>query len=136
LQTVIEVLQSIKASDMTPMLQRIYGTPGGSECLDVLMKYLLVPLFLCVLLGGELTCCLCHSYKGMASTSSGAGGSAPRTPTRMTPQQTGFSQAGGRPAPTESTGAAMSVLLSWHEKVVEVGGLGCIGRTMTDWRRV
>ncbi|KAK1834645.1 Arp2/3 complex 16 kDa subunit ARPC5 [Podospora conica] len=114
LQTVIEVLQSIKASDMTPMLQRIYGTPGGSECLDVLMKYL---------------------YKGMASTSSG-GGSAPRTPTRVTPQQTGFSQAGGRPAPTESTGAAMSVLLSWHEKVVEVGGLGCIGRTMTDWRRV
>lgn len=40
LQTVIEVLQSIKASDMTPMLQRIYGSPGGSECLDVLMKYL------------------------------------------------------------------------------------------------
>lgn len=40
LQTVIEVLQSIKASEMTPMLQRLYGTPGGSECLDVLMKYL------------------------------------------------------------------------------------------------
>lgn len=40
LQTVIEVLQSIKASDMTPMLQRIYAGPGGSECLDVLMKYL------------------------------------------------------------------------------------------------
>ena len=40
LQTVIEVLQSIKASEMTPMLQRIYGTDGGSECLDVLMKYL------------------------------------------------------------------------------------------------
>lgn len=85
-----------------------------------------------MLLEGELTW---NRYKGMASTSSG-GGSAPRTPTRVTPQQTGFSQAGGRPAPTESTGAAMSVLLSWHEKVVEVGGLGCIGRTMTDWRRV
>jgi actin related protein 2/3 complex subunit 5 len=42
LQTVIEVLQSIKASEMTPMLQRIYGGPGGSECLDVLMKYLYV----------------------------------------------------------------------------------------------
>jgi len=40
LGTVIEVLQSIKASEMTPMLQRIYATPGGSECLDVLMKYL------------------------------------------------------------------------------------------------
>lgn len=114
LQTVIEVLQSIKASDMTPMLQRIYGTEGGSECLDVLMKYL---------------------YKGMASTSSG--GSAPRTPTRVTPQQTGFSQVGTRPGvANESTGAAMSVLLSWHEKVVEIAGQGCIVRCMTDWRRV
>jgi len=71
----------------------------------------------------------------MANTAS-SGGSAPRTPTRVTPQQTGFSQVGGRPVPSESTGAAMSVLLSWHEKVVEVGGLGSIGRVMTDWRKV
>ena len=42
LHTVIEVLQSIKASEMTPMLQRIYAQQGGSECLDVLMKYLYV----------------------------------------------------------------------------------------------
>lgn len=27
---------------MTPMLQRIYQTEGGSEALDVLMKYLYV----------------------------------------------------------------------------------------------
>lgn len=40
LQTVVEVLQSIKASEMTPMLQRIYASDGGSELLDVLMKYL------------------------------------------------------------------------------------------------
>ena len=76
-----------------------------------------------------------NRYKGMASTSSD-GGSAPRTPTRVTPQQTGFSQMGSRNVASESTGAAMSVLLSWHEKVVDVAGLGCIGRTMTDWRRV
>jgi actin related protein 2/3 complex subunit 5 len=44
---------------------------------------------------------------------------------------------GGRPgAVNESAGAAMSVLLSWHEKVVEVAGQGCIVRTMTDWRKV
>ncbi|KAK3387590.1 actin-related protein 2/3 complex subunit 5 [Podospora didyma] len=117
LQTVIEVLQSIKASDMTPMLQRIYASPGGSECLDVLMKYL---------------------YKGMATTSAGSGAPAvPRTPTRVTPQQTGFSQMSGRPGvSSESTGAAMSVLLSWHEKVVDVAGMGCITRCMTDWRKV
>lgn len=65
----------------------------------------------------------------MAASSSGA--------PRVTPQQTGFSQAGGRPgAANESAGAGMSVLLSWHEKVVDVAGLGCIGRVMTDWRRV
>ncbi|ROV92035.1 hypothetical protein VMCG_09543 [Cytospora schulzeri] len=114
LQTVVEVLQSIKASEMAPMLQRIYAAEGGSEALDVLMKYL---------------------YKGMASTSGASAGH--RTPGRMTPQATGFSQVGGRPgAANESSGAAMSVLLSWHEKVVDVAGLGCIGRTMTDWRKV
>lgn len=40
LQTITEVLQSIKASDMTPMLQRIYASEGGSDVLDTLMKYL------------------------------------------------------------------------------------------------
>ena len=62
------------------------------------------------------------------------------TPTRgstLTDQSTGFSQMGGRPgAGNESSGAAMSVLLSWHEKVVDVAGLGCVGRCMTDWRKV
>ncbi|KAI8625433.1 actin-related protein 2/3 complex subunit 5 [Xylariaceae sp. FL1651] len=115
LQTVIEVLQSIKASEMTPMLQRIYGSDGGSELVDVLTKYL---------------------YKGMAGGSVSSGG--PRTPTRITPQATGgFSQIGSRPGGgNESTGAGMSVLLSWHEKVVDVAGLGCIQRCMTDWRKV
>lgn len=42
LQTVTEVLQGIKASDMTPMLQRIFASAGGPEALDVLMKYLYV----------------------------------------------------------------------------------------------
>ncbi|KAI1381620.1 actin-related protein 2/3 complex subunit 5 [Hypoxylon crocopeplum] len=115
MQTVVEVLQSIKASDMTPMLQRIYGSEGGSELLDVLMKYL---------------------YKGMSGGPSSSGG--PRTPARnLTPQATGFSQVGSRPGvANESTGTAMSVLLSWHEKVVDVAGLGSIERCMTDWRKV
>ncbi|KAH6990578.1 actin-related protein 2/3 complex subunit 5 [Ilyonectria robusta] len=111
MQTIIEVLQSIKASDMSPLLKSIYGTEGGSECLDVLMKYI---------------------YKGMAATAHP--GNASRSPTKESSQ--GFSQVGGRPGANEPATAAMSVLLSWHEKVVEVAGLGCIGRTMTDWRRV
>ncbi|KAF7536379.1 hypothetical protein G7Z17_g13053 [Cylindrodendrum hubeiense] len=110
MQTIIEVLQSIKASDMSPLLKSIYGTEGGSECLDVLMKYI---------------------YKGMAAVHPG---NASRSPTKDASQ--GFSQVGGRPGANEPATAAMSVLLSWHEKVVEVAGLGCIGRTMTDCRRV
>jgi actin related protein 2/3 complex subunit 5 len=43
LQTIIEVLQSIKASEMSPLLQGIYESQGGSECLDVLMKYMYAP---------------------------------------------------------------------------------------------
>ncbi|PHH88363.1 hypothetical protein CDD83_7635 [Cordyceps sp. RAO-2017] len=114
LQTIVEILQSIKASDMSPLLTAIYESPGGSECLDVLMKYI---------------------YKGMAVGSPAA---ALRSPSKVTPQSTGgFSQVGGRPgAANESTASSMSVLLSWHEKLVDVAGLGCIGRTMTDWRRV
>ncbi|KAH6673232.1 actin-related protein 2/3 complex subunit 5 [Halenospora varia] len=114
LQTVTEVLQSIKASEMTPMLQRIFKTEGGSDALDVLMKYL---------------------YIGMAASAK----ASPSRGSTISPQSTGagFSQMGGRPgAQSESSGAAMSVLLSWHEKVVEVAGLGCVGRCMTDWRKV
>lgn len=40
LHTVTEILQSIRQSDMTPILQRIYGSDAGPELCDVLMKYL------------------------------------------------------------------------------------------------
>lgn len=74
---------------------------------------------------------------GASASASGASRGASRTPSSLTPQPTGFSQMAGRPgASNESTGAAMSVLLSWHEKVVDVAGLGCVGRCMTDWRKV
>lgn len=93
------------------MLQRIYASEDGSDVLDTLMKYL---------------------YKGMSSTS----GSSLRS-TNLTPQVTGFSQMGGRAgAGGENTGAQMSVLLSWHEKVVDVAGMGCIARVMSDRRKV
>lgn len=76
-----------------------------------------------------------NSYKGMATVHPG---NPSRTSSKVTPQSTGgFSQMTGRPGSTnESSTQSMSVLLSWHEKVVEVAGLGCIGRTMTDWRKV
>jgi actin related protein 2/3 complex subunit 5 len=40
LSTVLEVLQSIKASEMAKVLGRLYGEPGGTELIDGLMKYL------------------------------------------------------------------------------------------------
>ncbi|KAL8779219.1 MAG: hypothetical protein Q9194_001557 [Teloschistes cf. exilis] len=40
LATVVEILQSIKQSEMSPILNRIYNSDGGIEALDVLMKYL------------------------------------------------------------------------------------------------
>lgn len=42
LATVVEILQSIKQSEMSPILNRIYSSDGGIEALDVLMKYLCV----------------------------------------------------------------------------------------------
>lgn len=52
------------------------------------------------------------SYKGMASTTP----SQKQPPKQMTPQATGFSQIQSR-GTAEGQGHAMSVLLSWHEKV-------------------
>lgn len=76
---------------MTPLLQRIYQSEGGSEVLDTLMKYI---------------------YKGMAQGPP-AGGA-----TTKTPQAGGFSQISGRNfGGAEGGGQTMSVLLSWHEKV-------------------
>ncbi|KAF2125670.1 Arp2/3 complex 16 kDa subunit ARPC5 [Dothidotthia symphoricarpi CBS 119687] len=108
LAAVIEILQSIRQSDMSPILSRVYSAPGGPEALDVLMKYI---------------------YKGMAQAS-------PATSTRnLTPQTTGFSQVHSRGG-GEGGGQAMSVLLSWHEKLVEIAGPGSIVRVMTDRRTV
>ena len=45
LATVIEILQSIRQADMSPILSRIYSAPGGTEALDTLMKYMYAPLF-------------------------------------------------------------------------------------------
>jgi actin related protein 2/3 complex subunit 5 len=106
LAIVIEILQSIRQSEMSPILSRIYNSPGGTEALDVLMKYI---------------------YKGMSQTSTAK--------STITPQATGFSQVHSRGG-GEGGGQAMSVLLSWHEKLVEVAGPGSIVRVMTDRRTV
>ncbi|KAH8708575.1 actin-related protein 2/3 complex subunit 5 [Phaeosphaeriaceae sp. PMI808] len=108
LAVVIEILQSIRQSDMSPILGRIYTAPGGTEALDVLMKYV---------------------YKGMAQAS------PPSNTRNITPQATGFSQVHIRGG-GEGGGQAMSVLLSWHEKLVEIAGPGSIVRVMTDRRTV
>ncbi|TGZ84336.1 Arp2/3 complex 16 kDa subunit ARPC5 [Ascodesmis nigricans] len=114
LQTVLEILSSIKQAEMSPILQRLHSGPEGSETVDVLMKYL---------------------YKGMARHNAG---STPGVSTHATGVSTVSGQ-GGREygvAPSRGDGGGMSVLLSWHEKVVDLAGTGAIVRVMTDRRTV
>lgn len=101
-----EILQSIRQAEITPICQRISQSEGGSEVLDTLMKYL---------------------YKGMAKDAPSGGRG---TPQNVTPQATGFSQVGGRSFGQAQEGGAqaMSVLLSWHEKVSTAGG-ECVCRS-------
>ncbi|KAH9844796.1 Actin-related protein 2/3 complex subunit 5 [Teratosphaeria destructans] len=113
LNVVTEVLGQIRQAEMTPLLQRLYQSDGGSELCDTLMKYL---------------------YKGMAQGPSAGSNSTSRN---ITPQATGFSQIGGRSfGGGEGGGQQMSVLLSWHEKLVELAGPGSIVRVMSDRRTV
>jgi len=116
LTTVLEVLQGIRQSDVSRILGEMLKQPGGAALGDTLMKYI---------------------YKGMAT---GAGGSGSRG---MSPQSTGidgagrgFSQIQARNFGEGGGGQVMSVLLSWHEKLVEVVGVGGIVRVMSDRRTV
>lgn len=70
-------------------------------------------------------------YKGMSHNTL----QTPTSSRSVLPQPTGFSQIHSRGG-GEGGGQAMSVLLSWHEKLVEIAGKGCIVRVMTDRRTV
>lgn len=117
LTTVLEVLQGIRQTDVSRVLQDVLGQPGGNALADTLMKYI---------------------YKAM---SGGTGSSASRG---MSPQSTGgadglsrgFSQIQARNVSEGGSSQAMSVLLSWHEKLVELVGVGGIVRVMSDRRTV
>jgi len=118
--TVLEVLQGTRQSDVNRILTEMLKQPGGNALGDTLMKYI---------------------YKGMA-TSSGGGGNR-----GMSPQTTGAVDGvggGGRISMMDrsrnfgegGSGQVMSVLLSWHEKLVEIVGVGGIVRVMSDRRTV
>ncbi|BDD57052.1 hypothetical protein MPDQ_007399 [Monascus purpureus] len=113
LATVIEVLQGIRQGEMLRVLEGVCTGEGGSERADCLMKYL---------------------YKGMAAPAPSSGAQSPRK--SISPQSTGFSQIQARNFGEGGGGQQMSVLLSWHEKLVELTGTGSIVRVMTDRRTV
>ncbi|KAB8228585.1 hypothetical protein ETB97_000078 [Aspergillus alliaceus] len=113
LATVVEVLQGIRQGEMTRVLEGVCSGPGGSERADCLMKYL---------------------YKGMAAPGPSSGTQSPRK--SVSPQSTGFSQIQARNAGEGGGSQQMSVLLSWHEKLVDLTGTGSIVRVMTDRRTV
>ncbi|KAJ5609148.1 hypothetical protein N7528_009715 [Penicillium herquei] len=113
LATVIEVLQGIRQAEMTRVLEGVCGADGGAERADCLMKYL---------------------YKGMSAPAPSSGAQSPRK--TVSPQETGFSQVQARNVGEGGGGQQMSVLLNWHEKLVELTGTGSIVRVMTDRRTV
>ncbi len=76
----------------------------------------------------------CYRYKGMAAGGPGSGAQSPRK--SVSPQSTGFSQIQARNLGEGGGGQQMSVLLNWHEKLVELTGTGSIVRVMTDRRTV
>jgi len=112
LTTVLEVLQGIRQSDVSRILSEILKQPGGTAMGDTLLKYV---------------------YKGMASGTSTSGSGK-----GVSPQATGsgFSQVTSRNFGEGGGGQVMSVLLSWHEKLTEVVGVGGIVRVMCDRRTV
>ncbi|PKY08147.1 Arp2/3 complex 16 kDa subunit ARPC5 [Aspergillus campestris IBT 28561] len=113
--TVVDVLQGIRQGEMTRVLDAVCTGEGGSERADCLMKYL---------------------YKGMGgSQAPGSGTQTPKTP--GSPQLSGgFTQIQARNFGEGGSAQQMSVLLSWHEKLVEVAGMGTVMRVMTDRRTV
>lgn len=113
LTTVLEVLQGIRQSEASRVLGEVLSQPGGTALADTLMKYI---------------------YKGMGSGSVAGAGSKGMSP-QSTGQQ-GFSQIQARNVGEGGSGQAMSVLLSWHEKLVELVGVGGIVRVMSDRRTV
>lgn len=72
----------------------------------------------------------------MATHSHSAGSGSLSPAKSMSPQSTGFSQIQGRNLGEGGGAQQMSVLLSWHEKLVEIVGIGSIVRVMTDRRTV
>jgi actin related protein 2/3 complex subunit 5 len=128
LTTVVEVLQGIRQSDVAKVLESVLGGPGGRERGDTLMKYL---------------------YRGMSAPSgpgkAAGGGVSPQMTgssgaalggSTTTTTAGGFSQIQARNLGEAGSGQAMSVLLSWHEKLVEIVGVGGIVRVMCDRRTV
>ncbi|WEW55234.1 hypothetical protein PRK78_000663 [Emydomyces testavorans] len=113
LATVVEVLQGIRQAEMARVLEGVCAGEGGAERGDCLMKYL---------------------YRGMASQSSSGG--TPSKRSSLSPQSTGFTQIQARNFGEGGGGQQMAVLLNWHERLVEIAGVGAIVRVMTDRRTV
>jgi actin related protein 2/3 complex subunit 5 len=70
----------------------------------------------------------------MSSPGPSSGAQSPRK--AVSPQATGFSQIQARNLGEGGSSQQMSVLLNWHEKLVELTGTGSIVRVMTDRRTV
>ncbi|RMD44803.1 hypothetical protein DV735_g387, partial [Chaetothyriales sp. CBS 134920] len=107
LATVLEVLQGIRQSDASRILAEMLKQPGGAALGDALM----------------------NPQATGSATAAADGFGFGRT-------SSGFSQIQARNFGDGGGGQTMSVLLSWHEKLVELVGVGGIVRVLSDRRTV
>ncbi|CCX29740.1 actin-related protein 2/3 complex subunit 5 [Pyronema domesticum] len=128
LEIFLEVLNSVKSAEVDQILSTLsqkpasQDSPSGVELMDVLMKYI---------------------YKGMGRLNNSASNAGVASPvsthatgaSTMSGLVSGMSTfgIGNRPSKDDS---GMSVLLGWHEKVVNIAGHASIIRVMTDRRTV
>ncbi|RMZ81126.1 hypothetical protein DV738_g2471, partial [Chaetothyriales sp. CBS 135597] len=113
LATVLEVLQGIRQSDASRILAEMLKQPGGAALGDALMN---------------------SGSKGASPQGTGSGAGVDGFGFGRT--SSGFSQIQARNFGDGGGGQTMSVLLSWHEKLVELVGVGGIVRVLSDRRTV
>jgi actin related protein 2/3 complex, subunit 5 len=118
LQTVLDILSSIRSTEMNDVLQQIYESEDGVELVDTLLKYI---------------------YRGM-SVRAPVKTVAEYGPDKFSKLKEGEQQAVRQAEAVRGLEADVvvnhSVLLSWHEKVIGVAGEGAIVRVMSDRRTV
>ncbi|RPA74539.1 Arp2/3 complex 16 kDa subunit ARPC5 [Ascobolus immersus RN42] len=118
LQAVLEILSSIRSTEMNDTLQQLYEGDNGVELVDTLLKYIYRGMGVRAPIKRRTE----YAHKEWYKLSS--------------EEQQAIERAEAVRDLEEGVVVNHSVLLSWHEKVVGVAGEGAIVRVMSDRRTV